>query len=72
MAIINETMAAHLFPGQDPIGRQMRKGKDRYTVIGVARNSKSRTIGEKPADCVYLFLDAAPEKATASSGLQSS
>jgi predicted permease len=63
-AIINQTMAAHLFPGQDPIGRTIRQDKATYTIIGVARNSKSRTIGEKPSDAAYLFLNAAPEKAT--------
>ena len=61
--IINETMAAHLFPGQDPIGRMIRQDKDQYTVIGIARNSKLRTIGEKPLDAVFMFLNAAPEKA---------
>ena len=61
--IINETMAANLFPGQDPIGRQIRQDKDSYTVIGVARNSKSRTIGENTSGAVYMFLNAAPEKA---------
>jgi predicted permease len=63
-AIINQTMAAHLFPGRDPIGRTIRQDKSTYTVIGIARNSKSRTIGEKPADAAYLYLNAAPEKAT--------
>jgi predicted permease len=63
-AIINQTMAAHLFPGQDPIGRTLRQDKATYTIIGVVRNSKSRTIGEKPSDAAYLFLNAAPEKAT--------
>jgi len=63
-AIINQTMAAHLFPGQDPIGRTIRQDKATYTIIGVVRNSKSRTIGEKPSDAAYLFLNAAPEKAT--------
>jgi ABC-type antimicrobial peptide transport system permease subunit len=29
----------------------------------MARNSKFRTIGEKPSDVAYLFLNAAPEKA---------
>ncbi len=61
--IINETTAANLFPGQDPVGRQIRQDKDTYTVIGVARNSKSRTIGENASDAVYMFLNAAPEKA---------
>ena len=63
VAIINETMATHLFPGQDPIGRQMRQDKESYTVVGVTRDSKLRTIGEKRTDATYLFLNAAPEKA---------
>ncbi len=63
VAIINETMAENLFPGQDPIGRPMRQDKDAYTVIGVARDSKLRTIGEKPSEAAYIFLNAAPEKA---------
>ena len=61
--IINETMASHMFPGQDPIGRVIRQDKDHFTVIGIARNSKLRTLGEKPADAVFIFLNAAPEKA---------
>jgi predicted permease len=62
-AILNETMASHLFPGQDPIGRVIHHDNDQYTIIGIARNSKQRTIGEKPSDAIYLFLNAAPEKA---------
>lgn len=62
-AIINETMASHLFPGQDPIGRIIRQDKDQYKVIGVARNSKLRTIGEQPLNAIFTFLNAAPEKA---------
>lgn len=62
-AILNETMATNLFHGEDPIGHELRQDKDSYTVIGVTRNSKLRTIGEAPANAVYLFLNAAPEKA---------
>lgn len=62
-AIINETMASHLFPDQDPIGRIIRQDKYQYKVIGIARNSKLRTIGEKPLDAIFTFLNAAPEKA---------
>ena len=62
-AIINETMAARMFPGQDPIGRRMSQGNNSFTVIGIARNSKLRTIGEKPDSAAYIFLNAAPEKA---------
>jgi predicted permease len=62
VAILNETMAARIFPNQDPIGRRLLAQKTAYTVVGIARNSKSRTLGEKPALCAYLFLEAAPEK----------
>ena len=61
VAIINETMAWQLFGNDDPLGRQMIGGTTRSTIIGVARNSKSRTLGEDPANCAYLFLEAAPE-----------
>ncbi len=68
-AIINETMAGQLFPNQDPIGRVMRTQKNSYTVIGIARNTKSRSLGEKPVKCAYLFLDAAPEKVVSLFGI---
>lgn len=69
IAIMNETMAAKLFPGQDPIGRTFNENKNSYTVIGVVRNSKLRTIGEQEENCVYLFLNAATEKAISFFGI---
>ncbi len=68
-AIINETMAGRLFPNQDPIGRIMRADKTPYTVIGVAGNTKSRTLGEAAPNCAYLYLEAAPEKVFSSFGI---
>jgi predicted permease len=62
VAIINETMARHLFGNEDPLGRQMVSAEIPYTIIGVARNAKSRTLGEEPQNCAYPFLEAAPEK----------
>jgi predicted permease len=69
VAVLNETMAANLFPGQDPIGRVMRQDKTSFKVIGVARNSKSRTIGEAAKNSAYLFLEPAPEKAVGFFGI---
>lgn len=69
VAIINEGMAANLFHGQDPIGQTITENKNSYTVIGVARNSKLRTIGEKDEHCVYFFLNAATEKANSFFGI---
>lgn len=69
-AIINEKMAADLFAGQEPIGQTFSdEKKAKFTVIGVARNSKLRTIGEQPVDCVYFFLNAAPQKAISFFGI---
>jgi len=66
VAIVNETMARRAFGSEDPLGRQILSDelgeKTLYTVIGVARNSKSRTLGEEPQSCAYLFLEAHPEK----------
>ncbi|MBZ5545717.1 MAG: ABC transporter permease [Acidobacteriia bacterium] len=62
VAIINETMASHLFGNEDPLGRQLVADKTSYTIVGLARNSKSRTLGEDAKNCAFLFLEAAPEK----------
>jgi predicted permease len=61
-AILNETMAQRLFPGEDPLGRRIRADKNVYEVIGVARNSKSRTLGEEPTGIVYMDLPQHPEE----------
>ena len=55
-AIINETFARALFPGQDPIGRTMRNGSRTLTVVGVARDAKYRTLGEDPRNFIYVPL----------------
>ena len=59
-AVVNERMAAQLFPQQDPIGKTIRHGNMRYTIIGVARNSKVGSIGEDPTNCIYLQLGSGP------------
>lgn len=69
VAILNERMAAQLFPQQDPIGRTIHTGKTSYTVIGVTQNAKSRYIGEKPANCVYLQLGSAPSPSASFFGI---
>ncbi len=60
-AILSQATCRRLFPGQDPIGRRIHAGRATYTVIGVARDSKSRTVGEAPVNGAYLYLDLGPE-----------
>jgi predicted permease len=62
VAIINQTMARHMFGNEDALGRQVTNSEIQYTIIGVARDSKSRKLDEEPTDCAYLFLEAAPQK----------
>jgi predicted permease len=58
VAIINETLAARTWPGEDPIGKTLLFGslKDGTptVVIGLARNAKYRSIGEDPIPMIYL------------------
>lgn len=69
VAIINERFADQLWPGQDPIGKQLENGDFRpgkentvraLTVIGVARNAKYRWIGEAPRNFIYVALSQQP------------
>lgn len=65
--IVNEEFARQMFAGEDPIGKQVESDMGpgmptrTYEVIGVARNSKLRTLGEKTAAGAYLSLEARPE-----------
>lgn len=46
--IVSSALAARLFPGQDPIGQQVKPVPDGpwYTVVGVAANVKNSGLGE--------------------------
>jgi predicted permease len=73
--IVNEEMARKMFPGQDPLGQQVDcdgppgVGKLEYQVIGVVKNSKSRTLGEERTAAAYLFLEPKPEQAMSFYGI---
>src|SRR5690606_7721625 len=53
VAIVNQTMAERFWPGQDPIGRTFTIDTVRFTIVGVARDAKYRTLGEPPRPFVY-------------------
>ncbi len=61
VVIINQTLAARLFPGQNPVGHTVMHqsgpppGRTRMLeVVGVARDSKYRSLGEEPRPFVYV------------------
>lgn len=59
VAIINETLADRLWPGRDPIGQQILHQYERdrerpLQVVGVARNSKYRSLSESARNFIYV------------------
>jgi predicted permease len=57
VAIVNRAMAEKLFPGQSPLGLQIRDERGTYEVVGVVGNSKQSSIGEGDRPSVYIALD---------------
>jgi putative ABC transport system permease protein len=53
VAIVNEALARQLWPGEDPIGKQLRLGKP-ATVVGVVRNIKHSGLTKPPEPELYL------------------
>lgn len=58
-AVINEAMAARLFPGEDPIGRRIRTGPNParntwMTVVGVVGNVRHTGLEQAPAAELYI------------------
>lgn len=56
VAIVNETMASMYYSGRDPVGATFRIGPDELRIVGVAKNSLYRDIGERPSPWFYLPL----------------
>jgi putative ABC transport system permease protein len=58
VAIVNQTMAERVWPGEDAVGRRFRVFGESWIieVVGVARDAKYQTLGEAPASHFYLPL----------------
>jgi predicted permease len=55
--IVNETLAARYWPGESALGHRLRVGDEKTPyreVVGVAKDSKYRSIGENPKPYMYL------------------
>lgn len=56
VAIINQTMAAKVWPGKNPVGEPL-KAKDKWLqIVGIAKNSNYRTKTETPIPFFYVPL----------------
>lgn len=61
VAIVNETLAARVWPGRDAIGQRLLQETGASStqvleVVGVARNAKYRGVGETAAPFIYVPL----------------
>jgi len=59
VAIINETMAHHYWPGEDPIGKRFSLTSDAgpfVEIVGVARDGRYRVLAEDPQPYFYVPL----------------
>ncbi|HEY2375192.1 MAG TPA: ABC transporter permease [Gemmatimonadaceae bacterium] len=53
VAIINEVLAQRFWPNQDAIGQTFRADTTTFRVIGVARTTKVRSLGEAPRPFIF-------------------
>jgi putative ABC transport system permease protein len=65
VVLLNEAAAAALWPGQDPLGKQLKLGapneeKPWLTVIGVVRNSMGNPLSSRRAAFVYTSFAQQP------------
>jgi predicted permease len=53
VVVVNETFVKKLLPNTNPLGHQLGDLKDRYTIVGVAKDSKYRSVDEAPRAMAY-------------------
>jgi predicted permease len=56
VAVVNEQFVQRFFERDNPIGRSVRDGDRVYEIIGVVKNTKSRTLGEDLRPILYRSL----------------
>ncbi len=66
VGVVNQQLAEHYWPNQDPIGKRFRLNDAEKTgvqIVGVARTAKYLFIAEPPTDFVYLpYRQSKPQR----------
>jgi predicted permease len=61
VAIVTESTARKFWPGEDPIGKIVREGKDTdLQVVGIAKDAQVSHLGETSK--LYIYLPAGPKE----------
>jgi putative ABC transport system permease protein len=62
VALINQTMARHLFPGEDPIGKRLSldSGRNWIQIVGIVGDVRQYGLDRRPPDQVYLAMEQFP------------
>jgi len=60
VAIVNETMARALYPGEDPLGRTFVTAGEEFRVVGVVADVRHSTLEEASGNEMYLSIDQKP------------
>jgi predicted permease len=62
VVLVNQAMDERFWPGENPIGKQIFTGFGNrpWTVVGLAADTKIRTLGEPPAPFVYFPMAQVP------------
>jgi len=64
VAVLGATVAAKLFPGEDPVGKSIRIETTPLTILGVLAKKGSNAMGSDQDDIVMVPLDTAVNRLT--------
>jgi len=57
VAIVNQEFVAKVLGGREAIGQRVEGGRVTYEIVGVVKNSKSRTLGESQRAMLFRSLE---------------
>jgi putative ABC transport system permease protein len=56
--VIDQSLAARYFPGEDPIGQKIKAFSDIYTIVGVVGSVKVSSLNDEPHPALYFAAGA--------------